>query len=254
MLAAMQVSYSQNYVQNGNFAEFTVDEVTGLKLPVNLVLYGSAFFEDVTLILALVTSWIPDGSAEGTRTLDLWRGTDENYQLKLTQTISGLPDGTYTLSAIAALGGANSYSLYAKVGDNEAATILMSESGDFEKKEFANIQVTGGTATIGFTANSSSKDDWFDITNFELVKTDGTTAIEKLKSSGVSVVITENLITVTSDEPVLSVKLYSIDGKMLYSNHSQEEGISIFTPQQKGICILHIEQTSGSEIRKIIIR
>lgn len=250
MLAAMQVSYSQNYVQNGNFAETTTDETTGLVLPTGWDLEGNAFLNGERF-LSLVTSWLPDGAPEGTRVLDLWRETDDPYQIKLTQTVNGLPDGIYSLSATAALGGENVFSLYAKVADMEE-TIPMPESGDFAKKEMNNIQIASGTAIVGFTANSSSASDWFDITNFELVKTGDLTSIDKLRPSDVSVVITENLITVTSDEPVLSVKLYSIDGKLLYSNHSQEREISIFTPRQKGVCILHIEQTSGSEIRKII--
>jgi hypothetical protein len=252
MLATMQVGYSQNYVQNGNFAATTTDEITGLVLPTGWDLEGNAFLNGER-ILNLVTSWLPDGATEGTRVLDLWRGTDDPYQIKLTQTITGLPDGIYSLSATAALGGENVFSLYAKIA-NEEETTPMPESGDYEKKEMNNIQIAGGTVIVGFTANSSSGSDWFDITNFELVKTGDITSIEKLRPSDVSVVITGNLITVTSDEPVLSVKLYSIDGKLLYSNHSQEEKISIFIPQQKGVCILHIKQTSGSETRKIIIK
>ncbi|MDR1119362.1 MAG: T9SS type A sorting domain-containing protein [Dysgonamonadaceae bacterium] len=253
MLAAMQVSYSQNYVQNGNFAETTTDEVTGLVLPAGWDLEGNAFLNDER-ILNLVTSWLPDGAAEGTRVLDLWRGTDDPYQIKLTQTVTGLPDGIYSLSATAALGGENVFSLYAKVADTEETT-PMPESGDYERKEMNSIQIAGGKAIVGFTANSTSSSNWFDITDFELVKTGNLTSINKLRPSGVSVAVTGNLITVASDEPVLSVKLYSIDGKMLYSNHSPEGEISIFTaPQQKGVCILHIEQTSGTETGKIIIR
>lgn len=170
MLAATQVAYSQqSYVQNGNFAETVTDETTGLTLPSGWDLEGNAFLNGER-ILNLVTSWLPDGAADGTKALDLWREGNEAYRLKLTQTISGLPDGIYSLSATAALGGENVFSLYAKVADKEE-TAPMPESGDYEKKEMSNIQITGGTAIVGFTANSSSSSDWFDITNFELVKT-----------------------------------------------------------------------------------
>jgi hypothetical protein len=253
MLAAMQGGYSQNYVQNGNFAETVTDETTGLVLPAGWDLDGSAFLNGER-ILSLVTSWLPDGAVEGTQVLDLWRGTDEAYSLKLTQTVSGLPDGVYSLSAVAALGGENSFSLYAKVGDDNEETVAMAESGVYEKKEMDNIQITGGTAIVGFTANSSAASDWFDITNFELVKTGGLTAIDSLEPSDVLVVISENRITVVSDEPVLSAALYSIDGKMIEANHSQGKEISLFTPPQKGVCILHVKQASGTETGKIIIK
>jgi hypothetical protein len=170
MLVTTHVAYSQqNYVQNGNFAETATDNVTGLTLPVSWVLEGNAFLNG-TKILNLITKWLPSGAVEGTQALDLWRETDEAYQLKLTQTIAELPDGIYSLSAVAALGGENVFSLYAKIAETEETT-PMSESGDYEKKELNNIRITGGTAVIGFTAKSSSSSDWFDITNFELVKT-----------------------------------------------------------------------------------
>jgi hypothetical protein len=255
MLAAMQAGYSQNnYVQNGNFAETVTDETTGLVLPAGWDLEGNAFLNDGTRILNLVTSWLPDGAVEGTRALDLWRGTDELYQIKLTQTIHDLPDGIYTLSAVAALGGANSFSFYAKVGDDNEETVAMVESGVYEKKEMNNIRITGGTAAVGFTANSSAASDWFDITHFELVRTGDVTSIGKIYSSEVSVTVKGNWITVTSGESVLSVKVYSIDGKLLSSNHLQGKKISVPAPQQEGVYILHIQQASGSRTGKITVR
>jgi hypothetical protein len=169
-LLAVTNVFAQNYVQNGNFVKTTTDEITSLVLPAGWNLEGKAFLNDKTWILKLVTSWLPTGAIEGTHVLNLWRETNEPYQLKLTQTINGLPDGVYTLSATAAFGGENVFSLYAKIGENET-TVPMPESSAYEKKEMNNIQITGGTAIVGFTANSSSSTDWFDITGFELVKT-----------------------------------------------------------------------------------
>jgi hypothetical protein len=254
MLLAVTNVCAQNYVQNGNFAETTTDETTGLVLPTGWDLEGNAFLNGER-ILNLVTSWLPDGAVEGTRVLDLWRGTDDPYQIKLTQTINGLPDGIYSLSATAALGGENVFSLYAKVADVEETT-PMPPSGDYAKKEMNNIRITGGTAIVGFTASSSSSADWFDITGFELVKTGNLpTSIDKISSADVlSVVIDGNLITVASEEPILSATLYSIDGRMLYANHSSKKVISFAAPQREGICILQVKQAAGTDTRKIRIR
>jgi hypothetical protein len=233
--------------------ETTADETTGLVLPTGWDLDGKAFLEDGTWILNLVTSWLPGGAVEGTHALDLWRETDESYQLKLTQTINDLPDGIYTLSATAAFGGTDAL-LYAKIAGNEETT-PMSPSGDYENKEMNNIQITGGTAIIGFSASSSSSSDWFDITGFELVKTDDLpTSIDKISPSGVSVVMAGNRLMVVSEEPVLSATLYSIDGKAFYSNCSQGKEISFAAPQGEGVCILHLKRASGTDTRKIIIR
>jgi hypothetical protein len=252
-LLAVTNVFAQNYVQNGNFVETTTDETTGLVLPTGWDLDGNAFLEDGTWILNLVTSWLPGGAVDGAHALDLWRGTDEPYQLKLTQTINGLPDGVYTLSATAAFGGTDAL-LYVKIAGNEE-TAPMSPGGDYEKKEMSNIQITGGTAIIGFTASSSSSADWFDITGFELVKTGNLpTSIDRILPSGVSVVIAGNLIRVASEEPVLSVKLYSAEGKMIYSDCSQGREISFAVPQREGICILQVKQAAGTDTRKIRIR
>jgi hypothetical protein len=251
MLVTVQVAYSQNYVQNGNFAETTTDELTGLTLPVGWNLDGSAFLSDGTKILNLVTSWLPDGATDGTRALDLWRGTDEPYQLKLTQTISELPDGIYSLSAMAALGGENVFSLYAKIAENERTT-PMPESGDYEKKEMNSIQITDGVAIIGFTANSTSSANWFDITNFELVRTGDLTSINNMPLRKLSVFTNDQSVRIASDELILSVGLISMDGKKLYSSKPVGKEITFSVPQS-GVYILQICQTSGTQVKKIVI-
>jgi hypothetical protein len=251
ILAASTVAYSQNQVQNGNFAETTIDETTGLVLPLHWSLDGKALLDDGTFILNLQTKWLPEGAVGGTRALDLWRETDEAYQLKLTQTVTGLSDGVYSLSADAAFGGENVFALYAKVGETET-TVFMTESGDFEKKELNNIQVTGGTAIVGFTANSSSAANWFDITNFELVRTGDLTSINKISSQKFAATVTGKSIRVVSEEPILSTRLISIDGKTVYSERSAEKEAT-FSVSQSGVYILQVKHTSGVQTRKIIV-
>jgi hypothetical protein len=251
MLLAITNIEAQNYVQNGNFAEAATDESTGLNLPDHWTLEGKALLDDGTKILNLVTSWLPAGSAEGTQALDLWRATDEPYQLKLWQEITGLPDGIYSLSAIAALGGENVFSLFAKVSDDEK-TEAMNESGNFEKKELNNVRVTGGSAIIGFTANSSSSSNWFDITNFEFVKTGDLTSMHKISGNELSITVTEKSIRVLSDELVHSANLISIDGKLLYSKAGTGKEV-IFSDLQAGIYILQINHASGVQTKKILI-
>jgi hypothetical protein len=252
MLSAITTGFSQNYVQNGNFAETTTDLTTGVIIPTDWTLTGKATLDDGVWILNLQTKWLPDGAVEGDRAIDLWRETDEPYQLKLTQTITSLPDGIYSLSAVAALGGEDVFALYAKIGD-DVMTIPMPESGNYEKKELNGIQVTGGSGIVGFTANSTSSANWFDITNFEFVKTGDLTSINKVSPKELSVITTGKSIRVTSGEPVLSASLISIDGKVSSAEKFAEKEISFSVPQS-GIYILQVKQTSGVQVRKIAVR
>ncbi|KAA6327357.1 hypothetical protein EZS27_023645 [termite gut metagenome] len=141
----------------------------------------------------------------------------------------------YSLSVIAALGGENVFTMYAKVGTEEQTTSML-ESGDFEKKGLNNIRITEGTAIVGFTVNSSSA-NWSDITNFELIKTENITSINKVSSSNLFVNIRGKAVSVISNEPVLLVCLSSINGKMLHVEKSVEKEVAFFL-SQSGVYIL----------------
>jgi hypothetical protein len=125
--------------------------------------------------------------------------------------------------------------MYAKVGTEEQTTSML-ESGDFEKKGLNNIRITEGIAIVGFTVNSSSA-NWFDITNFELIKTENITSINKVSSSNLFVNIRGKAVSVISNEPVLLVCLSSINGKMLHVEKSVEKEVA-FSLSQSGVYIL----------------
>lgn len=112
----------------------------------------------------------------GSRSLGYW--LDEPFSFTLTQTLSGLADGIYELTAWAeggdaALDDASSLKLFAESGGlREEALIALTGWGDWREYSLA-IQVTGGEAVIGFAVDAPAG-QWgaFDDVTFQLKETE----------------------------------------------------------------------------------
>ncbi|SDX08365.1 glycosyl hydrolase 53 family protein [Paenibacillus sp. CF384] len=107
----------------------------------------------------------------GASAASYWNGSA--YAFKLSQTVSGLTDGTYTLKAWSSGdAGNNNFKLYADnfCGSEKLTTdITNSGWGTITPYTVEEIQVTNGQATIGFEVNSlAGKWGFFD--DVELVK------------------------------------------------------------------------------------
>ena len=102
-----------------------------------------------------------------------WRLTDTvSYEASIAQTITGLPNGTYTLSAwIQSSGGQPTGQLSARnFGGPEMDAAVNSTIATWKQVSIAGIQVTNGACQIGVqtTANANQ---WIDIDDVTLVKT-----------------------------------------------------------------------------------
>ena len=98
----------------------------------------------------LFNTWNDDGNA-----------TNSGVNAPITQTISGLPNGTYQLTAMMASGGGNT--LY--VSGNGTQGTVAAQAADFMKKASVEFAVTDGTATI---SAGGSNNVWYKVDDFRL--------------------------------------------------------------------------------------
>lgn len=107
---------------------------------------------------------------KGSVSLSYWK--DSNFTFNISQTITGLENGTYKLKvwSMGAPGG-KKMSLYANNGTEEKkVSIIDTGWSNWNAFEIPNISVTNGTVTIGISANCVAG-DWGKLDDFELIKT-----------------------------------------------------------------------------------
>ncbi len=109
------------------------------------------------------TGWSPPGG--GNVNLNYW--SEEDYEADTYQTITGLEEGEYTLSAWAARGGEfNDIHMYAQDGDEEPEIVPIPNNGNWTQFSLT-IKVTSGSLKIGFYA-SAKGGAWANIDLVEL--------------------------------------------------------------------------------------
>lgn len=90
-----------------------------------------------------------------------------------SQSVTGLPNGTYTLSAwIKSSGGQTSAQLFARgFGGSDMGISLSAAASSWTKKTVSGIKVTNGTMRVG-VQSSGTTSQWLALDDFELVKND----------------------------------------------------------------------------------
>nr|WP_319509505.1 hypothetical protein [uncultured Draconibacterium sp.] len=105
---------------------------------------------------------------DGSRSITFWKGAD--YQMKFSQTISSIPDGTYMVSCFARVSADNSIALFAESGDNSAVLPLVNEGG--LTKRIIEVDVVGGMLQFGIKGagvdNSIPAGNWIVFDEFEV--------------------------------------------------------------------------------------
>lgn len=111
-------------------------------------------------------AWSPHGAF----TLNHWK--DTAYTASVYQVRSGLPDGTYTLSAwVLNGGGQNSAYLYAKgYGGGELQATLPVDGSDWEYVSIEGIEVTSGSIEVG-VYDDANAGNWLNVDDVKLYRT-----------------------------------------------------------------------------------
>ena len=95
----------------------------------------------------------------------------EDYIADIKQTITGLPDGTYTLTAfVRSSGGQNVASLYAETTDGRVTKSVKTGIDEWTEEIVSDsIKITDGKCTIGLYSDAHAN-EWVQIDNLRLVK------------------------------------------------------------------------------------
>ncbi|WP_402462611.1 glycoside hydrolase family 53 protein [Isoptericola aurantiacus] len=111
-------------------------------------------------------SWSPHGSF----TLNHWKATA--YTTSAYQVVSGVPDGTYTLSAwVLNGGGQDAAYLYAKNhGGSELQADLPVSTDDWQYVTIEGIEVTSGTVEVGIYDDAAAG-SWLNVDDVKLYRT-----------------------------------------------------------------------------------
>ncbi|WP_051251438.1 glycosyl hydrolase 53 family protein [Paenibacillus harenae] len=138
-----------------------------------------------------LTNWTISGAAAGKvdasaanahsggHVFNYWNGSA--YAYKLTQTITGLPNGTYELKAWASGGGGEArLQLFAEDfgGDRLSADAVNTGWNAWKQYTVSGIKVTNGQVTVGFDVEAPG-DVWGNFDDFELVLVEEEPSIEE---------------------------------------------------------------------------
>ncbi len=93
-----------------------------------------------------------NGPQEGNNLLCIWNNDEEieEFDVTVTQTITGLPAGIYELSSYTKSWSSYQFIMFVKDHGGSQITIDVSRTGDWAINTLGNIPVTSGQATIGF--------------------------------------------------------------------------------------------------------
>lgn len=154
-----------------------------------------------------LSDWTLDGTGanisandkhSGSKTLHYW--ADADFKFTVSQTVTGLTNGLYKLSAFAQGGkGEKSSMIFAKNfgGDEITAEYVTNGWSDWKTPTIENIKVTNGTIIIGALVDGNAG-NWGAIDDFKLIKT------ADLPVSSIQLV---NVSTVAGTAPVLPAKV-----------------------------------------------
>jgi hypothetical protein len=134
-------------------------------------------FEADRVAMAQPAGWVVGGTASANATGGhtgnwKWRlSSTAAYQSNLTQTVTGLPNGTYTLAAwVESSGGQSVAQLFASgFGGTEIDASLTSAMATWSHVTIPGIVVTNGTCQIGVRTTATAT-QWLNVDDFTLIK------------------------------------------------------------------------------------
>lgn len=115
-------------------------------------------------------AYVQKGGSTGRYNLANWKTTP--FQAKVTQTISGLQSGYYSLTAMIQNGGGqNACYLFAQSSSTATKSTSLPVTGTWAKVILRGIQVTNGQCTIGLWTDGNAN-NWCKVDDIALVKDD----------------------------------------------------------------------------------
>ncbi len=175
----------------------------------------------------------------GTRAVNYWSQSAFNFTL--SQTLTGLTNGTYVLKArVSGGGGDNSIHLFAEgYGgvDLTSANIVNTGWQQWNDGTLGSIEVTNGQATIGLTVDAPATSDgiWGWIDSFEFFKQVQVPQWQESKSLAASDINARSLKLAWSGlsgaDPVTGYKIYK-NGKLLATVTGTEYSVSSLLPNE----------------------
>jgi len=118
------------------------------------------------------TEWLPyieNKGVDGSKNMTIWQGAD--YTFITYQSISNIPNGTYSVSVMSVVSNDNTIALFAQSGDNSVVKPLAFEEWTNTKRTLT-IEVTDGTLEFGIKGvganNGIPANNWGTFDNFEV--------------------------------------------------------------------------------------
>ena len=184
------------------------------------------------------------------------------YKVMTMQTISGLPNGTYTLSGwFRSSGGQGWGNMSIKnygTGSPELYAAINSAMSTWTQKTISNIVISTGTCEIDIYQQSGAG-NWTDYDDIELTK-NATTAIPSVSNNSTisiypTVISNNNLNISNADKGNYEVNISNINGQMLYTNKINSGSILINTSFLKsGLYLVRVSNGVENYVQKVVIR
>jgi hypothetical protein len=226
------------------------------------------------------TGWTTDsptpGSAypsakgvDGSKSITSWSGSA--YQMKFYQTLSGLVNGTYSVSAFLSTNRDGAFNFFAEGGADESILSVSTEGGLAERQ--LECVVADGHIDFGVKGagenNGLEAGSWVILDNFQLLLKSITPVYEVVEPTPAQMLVTDietqkldNKVTywqanqrlnIQSANAIVKYSVYSITGAMVEQKETRNNNLSI--PMKRGIYVIRVFTENGfMDTEKVIIR
>lgn len=218
------------------------------------------------------TDWMPyieKKGVEGSKSVTFWQGVV--HHVALSQSLSGIANGTYDISAMTLASNDNSYLLFGQSGGKENSTSILVSNGLAKNKVTAIV--SDGTLSFGIRGSGEGNmvpaGHWIVFDNFEVKLKTITPEYVQVKSATNSQMVTglspiqdevtlkwwqtDNLIHVNATEVISSMTVYSVTGAKILDIKPNSSQVSF--PSSRGIYLLRVKSDKNTEsVQKIVVR
>jgi hypothetical protein len=218
------------------------------------------------------TDWMPyieKKGVEGSKSVTYWQGVV--HHVALSQSLSGVANGTYDISAMTNASNDNSYLLFGLSGGKENSYSILASNALVKNKVTAIV--TDGTLSFGIRGSGDGNmvpaGHWIVFDNFEVKLKTITPEYVQVKNAQNSKMVTglspiedevtlkwwqtDNVIHVGLDEIISSMTVYSITGSKIIDINPNSSQVSFSS--SRGIYLLRVKSGKNNEtVQKIVVR
>ncbi|MDP3445421.1 MAG: T9SS type A sorting domain-containing protein, partial [Ignavibacteria bacterium] len=218
------------------------------------------------------TDWMPyieKKGVEGSKSVTFWQGVV--HHVALYQSLSGITNGTYDISAMTYASADNSYLIFGQSSGKENSFSILASNGLVKNKITA--EVIDGTLSFGVRGSGEGNmvpaGHWIVFDNFEVklktitpeyAQTKG--ALNSRMVTGLTTIEdevmlkwwqTDNMVHVGANEIISSMTVYSITGSKIIDIKPNSTQVSF--PSSRGIYLLRVKSGKNNEsVQKIMVR